>query len=408
MQKTLSDTKTHRVGLIASLGVDVRQLQMVGVLALVWIIFHIITVALKQPGTFLSAQNLYNLVVQTAVVGIMVGGMVLVIVMRQIDLSVGSVLGFTAMTMALIQAPPPLGAGWYFLIALVLGLAVGVAIGAFNGYLVAYWSVPSFVVTLAGLLIFRNAAFVASSRTISNLAPEFVWLGQGSIGVIPTWIVGLLAIAGIVYQAIQSRQRSAKNNFAARPMWAEYLVNGVMIALILAFVLVMNSYVPFEGAPPAGIPVPVIIMLIVLLYLAWMTRSTRFGRYIYAIGGNPEAALLAGISVKKMTIYVFALMGFLTALAAIVQSARLASATTNLGKDLELSVIAASVIGGTVLAGGNGTIIGAALGALFMESLRNGLVLLNVPTEWQNIVIGAVLLAAVIWNTAYAKSRRLS
>jgi D-xylose transport system permease protein len=401
-----ANTQTNRAGL-SSLGVDVRQLLMIGVLAAVWIIFHIITLTMNQPGKFLSPANLYNLAVQTSVVGIMVGGMVLIIVMRQIDLSVGSVLGFVAMAMALMQSPVPLGAGWYWVVAVVLGLGLAVLIGAFNGSIVSYLGVPAFVVTMAGLLIFRNASFVASGRTLSNFPAEFLWFGQGSIGAIPSWIFGALAIVFIVLQALNNRNRRVKNGFAVRPMWAELFVNGTLIAFVLGFVLVMNSYVPFEGAPAAGIPVPVMITLVVLGFLSWMTQNTRFGRYIYAIGGNPEAALLAGINVKRTMVFVFMLMGFLTGLAAMVQSARLTSATTNLGKDLELSVIAAAVIGGTALAGGSGTIIGAALGAIFMESLRNGLVLLGVQTEWQNIIIGVVLLIAVIWNTYVARTRKV-
>jgi D-xylose transport system permease protein len=401
-----ANKQTNRAGL-SSLGVDVRQLLMIGVLAAVWIIFHVITLLMNQPGKFLSPVNLYNLAVQTSVVGIMVGGMVLIIVMRQIDLSVGSVLGFTTMVMGLIQAPIPLGAGWHWAIAIVLGLGLAVLIGAFNGSIVSYLGVPAFVVTMAGLLIFRNASFVASSRTLTNFPAEFLWLGQGSIGAIPSWIFGVLAVLFIVFQAINSRNRRVRNGFTVRPLWAEYLVNGALIALVLGFVAVMNSYAPNEGDPVRGIPVQVIIMLAVLGFLSWMTQNTRFGRYIYAIGGNPEAALLAGINVKRIMVYVFMLMGFLTGLAAIVQTARSASSVTSSGKDLELSVIAAAVIGGTALAGGSGTIIGAALGAIFMESLHSGLVLIGVQTEWQNIIIGAVLLIAVIWNTVVARARKV-
>lgn len=401
MQKTIDNAQTNRPG-IASLGVDIRQLLMMAVLVVVWILFQILT-----GGLFLSPVNLWNLSVQSAVVGIMVGGMVLVIVARQIDLSVGSVLGFTAMSMALFQASPPLGVGLPWVIALVLGMVIGVLIGAFNGYWVAYWGVPSFVVTVAGLLIFRNASFiVASGRTIGPMDPTFALLGSGSIGATATWIVGLIAIALIVYQALSNRARRLKHELSVRPMWAEVLVNGVLVGLTLAFVLVMNAYPYPQTDIPRGLPVPVLIMLTVLGFLAWMARATRFGRYIFAMGGNPEAALLAGINVKRTMVQVFMLMGFLTAIAAAVQAARLNAATSNLGKELELSVIAGAVIGGTALAGGNGTIVGAALGALLTSSLQNGMVLLGLPTEWQNVVLGAVLLAAVILNTAYLKGRK--
>lgn len=394
--------------LIQSLRVDGRILTMLIVLIAVWAVFQLLT--LNQPGQFLSAQNLWNLSVQTAVVGIAVGGMVLVIVTRQIDLSVGSVLGFTGMIMALIQTVPPLGWGGHWLLALLAGLLLGALIGAFQGYWVAYWGVPAFVVTLAGLLIFRNATFiVASGRTIGPLNDSFKALGgglNGSIGETWTWVVGAGVMLFIVYQSLSNRSRRQKNGLPVRAVWAEGLVMGFLLVLTLAFVLVMNAYTYPGTSISRGIPVPVLITLLVLFGLNWMALNTRFGRYVFAIGGNPEAALLAGINVRRMLVWVFALMGLLAGLAGAVQAARLNFVTNSMGNLLELDVIAAAVIGGTALAGGSGTIVGAAMGALLMSSLRSGMVLLGLPTEWQNVVLGAVLLAAVIWNTVYLKNRR--
>jgi D-xylose transport system permease protein len=334
---------------------------------------------------------------------------VLVIVARQIDLSVGSVLGFTAMIMALLQVLQPMGQGWPWVIALIVGIIVGVAIGAFNGYMSAYWGVPAFVVTLAGMMVFRNGTFAVSGFTLSPLNETFQIIGggnNGSIGALWTWVFGLALSAYVIWQAVTSRSRRIRNGFDVRPMWAEVLVAAVTVFIIIGFVLVMNSY-PIPGTTtPAGIPVPVLIALAVLGFLNWMTRATRFGRYIYAIGGNPEAALLAGINVKQMMVYIFMLMGFLTGIAAAVQAARLNAATPTVGRDLELTVIAGAVIGGTVLSGGAGTIIGAALGALLMSSLENGLGLVGVKTEQQKIYIGIVLLLAVLWNTVTNKRRR--
>jgi D-xylose transport system permease protein len=389
------------------LNVDGRVLTMLIVLAVVWAVFQALTFG--QPGSFLSAQNLWNLSVQTSVVGIMVGGMVLVIITRQIDLSVGSILGFTGMMMALVQTLPPLGWGLPWWLAIIVGLAFGALIGVFQGYWVAYWGVPSFVVTLAGLLIFRNAAFiVASGRTVGPLNETFQVLGgglNGAIGALATWAFGLLVMAYIVFQALSNRARREKYNLPVRPLWAEGLVAGTLLLVTLAFVLVMNAFPYPDTDIPRGMPVPVLLMIVVLFSLSWMTQNTRFGRYIFAIGGNPEAALLAGINVKRMTLLVFSLMGALSALAGVVQAARLQSVTNSMGSLLELSVVAAAVIGGTALAGGSGTIIGAALGALLMQSLQSGMVLLGLPTEWQNIVLGAVLLAAVIWNTVYLRRK---
>jgi D-xylose transport system permease protein len=401
MQTTGSLPQTSRAG-VASLGVDIRQLAMLVALIAVWIVFQALT--FQQPGSFFSAQNLFNLVIQTSVVGIMVGGMVLVIVTRQIDLSVGSVLGFTAMTLALLQAPNPLGAGLPWWLTVLAALGVGAIIGAFSGSFIAFLGVPSFVVTLAGLLIFRNGTFVvASGRTITLPDPTFQSLGSGSIGATATWIIGVVASVVVVYLALSARSRRAAKGFAVRPMWAEALVTGASVLFILGFAAAMNAYIDPRTSQPAGIPIPALIAISVLIFLAWMTRATRFGRYIYAIGGNPEAANLAGINVKRMTVYIFMLMGVLTAIGAVVQAARLTAATTNLGRDLELEVIAGAVIGGTVLAGGSGTIFGAALGALLTSSLRNGMVLMGIATEWQNIVLGAVLLLAVLFNTVVSK-----
>jgi D-xylose transport system permease protein len=394
-----------RRSLLQNLGVDIQLVTMVVALVGVWILFQI-----WSQGTFLSARNLWFLAVQTAVVGIMVGGMVLVIVARQIDLAVGSVLGFTAMLMAVGQAPvaenlPGLGVNW--IIATLVGIAVGVLIGAFNGYMAAYWGMPAFVVTLAGMMIFRNAAFSVSNVTISQLDENFKVLGGGSIGPLWTFVVGGLLAAFVIWQTFSNRSRRQRHEFEVRPMWAEASVLGITLVIIAAFVWVMNAY-PIPGTDtPSGIPVPFLIAMVVLGFLQWMTKATRFGRYIFAIGGNPEAALLAGINVKRTLIFIFMLMGFLTGLAAAVQAARLNAATASLGRDLELTVIAGAVIGGTVLAGGSGTILGAALGALLMSSLENGLGLVGIPTEQQKIYIGLVLLVAVLWNTINAKRRKL-
>ena len=304
MQNAPTNRPVQKPSLLASIGVDTQLLALILALVVVWIGFQI-----WSGGLFLSPRNLWTLTAQTAVVGIMVGGMVLVIVARQIDLSVGSVLGFSAMIMAVLQAPAPVGVGINWVLAVLIGIGVAMLIGAFNGYLSAYWGVPAFVVTLAGMMIFRNGTFSVSSFTISPLDETFQILGggiNGSIGFLWTWVFGIAVSALVVWQTITGRSRREKNGFAVRPMWAEGLVLGVTIALILAFVIVMNSY-PIPGSEPpvaSGIPVPTLIALAVLGYLNWMTRATRFGRYIFAIGGNPEAALLAGINVKRMMIFI--------------------------------------------------------------------------------------------------------
>jgi D-xylose transport system permease protein len=406
MQNIQKNPPVVRRSFIQNLGMDTQLLTMLGAIVVVWIGFQILS-----QGLFLSPRNLWVLSVQSAVVGIMVGGMVLIIVARQIDLAAGSILGITAMVMAVVQAPAPNGLGWHWIIALIAGILVAALIGAINGSITAYIGVPAFVVTLAGMMIFRNGTFVLSSVTITPLNEVFQVLGggnNGSIGPMWTWVFGAVVVVLVLWQTFSARIRRQKNEFAVRPMWAEALVALVTVAIVLGFVLVMNAY-PVPGSEPpvgSGIPVPVLIALAVLGFLNWMTRNTRFGRYIYAIGGNPEAALLAGINVKRTILFIFMLMGFLTAIAAAVQAARLNGATPTVGRDLELTVIAGAVIGGTVLSGGAGTILGAGLGALLISSLENGLGLVGVATEQQKIYIGLVLLLAVVWNTVSARWRK--
>jgi len=377
------------------------------VLGLLWGVFHLLT--LGQPGKFLSPQNLWNLSVQTAVVAILVGGMVLVIVARQIDLSVGSLLGFTGMAMALLQAVPPIGEGWPWPLALLVGLALGAGAGLLQGYLIAYLGAPSFIVTMAGLLVFRNAAYlIAQGKTIGPLQDGFLVLGgglQGSIGPFWSWVVTLLALGytlGVVWRGRWLRQ---KHGLSVRPLWMDGLLSLFLVSVSGGFLWVMNSFPHPTTGQGRGIPVPVLVALGVLVFLHWLSQRTRCGRYVYAIGGNPEAALVAGIPVRRVQVLVFGLMGLLAALAGAVQAARLAFVPTGMGTLLELYVIAAAVVGGTSLAGGSGTILGAALGALIMSSLQNGLVLMGVPTEWQNLILGVVLVAAAVWNARFHRRR---
>ena len=396
-----------RQGKGAGLALGTQNAILLVSLALSWILFQLLT--LDQPGRFLSPQNLWNLSVQTAVMGIMVGGMVLVIVAREIDLSVGSLLGFTGMIMAILQAVPPLGQGWPWPLAMLVGVLVGGGIGLLQGYLVAYLKAPSFIVTLAGLLVFRNATYIAAQgRTMGPLQGGFLVLGgglNGAIGPLWTWIVTLGMATYALYVLWNGRATRARHGLTVRPLWLDGLQSLFILAIFAGFVWVMNGFTNPATGQGRGIPVPVLIALAVLAFLHWLSGRTRFGRYVYAIGGNVEAALLAGIPVKRILVLVFGLMGLLSGLAGAVQAARLAFVPTGMGFLLELYVISAAVVGGTSLAGGRGTILGAALGALFMSSLQSGLVLIGVPTEWQNVVLGVVLVIAAVWNARFDRRR---
>ncbi len=385
---------------------DTRMLAMVGALVVIWIVFTALT-----DGIFLTPRNLYNLTVQSTVVGIMATGMVLVIVARHIDLSVGSILGFSGMVLAVFQVEIlPLGVWWNWPLTVVMALAVGAAIGAWQGYWIAYRGVPAFVVTLAGLLIFRGCAWIVTEgRTVAPMDPTFQVFGggiQGSIGAVWSWVTGVLAIAFVVFNAFTSRAKRHRYGFPVKPMWAELGIILVATAIIVGFVMVMNAYTLPRSDIPRGIPVPVLILMIVVVFMMFISRATKFGRYVFAMGGNPEAAELSGIDVRKTTLMVFVLMGVLCAIGAVITTARLNAGANSMGLLAELSVIAAAVIGGTSLAGGVGTVAGAILGAVVMQSLENGMVLLGVSSAMRQVIIGLVLIAAVWFDTAYNRHRR--
>ena len=425
--------------------VDTRLLGMLGALLLIWFTFEFYcAVVLGRPSVFLGAasedatgfltpRNLWNLSVQTSSIGIMATGMVLVIVTRNIDLSVGSIIGVTGMVMGILQVnilPQYLGLGHWsiWIITLLAGLAVGTLIGALHGYLIAYLTIPSFIVTLGGLMVWRGASFLANSgKTISPVDSTFALLGggpYGAVGATFSWAVGILGCAGAIWLIYSGRRQRQKHEFHLRPIWAEASMAVIACAAILGSVLLVNAYPWPKGivnayaaannltVPPEGLfishgfAIPVLILVGVGICMTILMTRTRFGRYVFAIGGNPEAAALAGINTRWMTLKIFALMGMLSGLAAVIASARLNSATNALGTLDELYVIAAAVIGGTSLAGGIGTIYGAILGALVMQSLQSGMVLIGVDAAIQRIVVGLVLVVAVYLDILYRRTTK--
>jgi D-xylose transport system permease protein len=403
----------------SALELDTRLLGMIGALAVIWIFFNILS-----GGNFITPRNLWNLSVQSSSIAIMATGMVLIIVSRNIDLSVGSMLGFVGYTMAMVQVellPKVFGLSYHepyvWVIAILVGIAVGAACGAVQGFLVAYGGVPSFIVTLGGLLVWRGLIFrYAQGQTLAPLNESFQLLGggpKGAIGDIGSWVIGLIACAGIVYTLWAGRRRRRRYGFPVRPAWAEAVIGGVGCAVVLVAVWVANSYLwppqlaadaGFATPPPTGVAFPVLIMLGVGLVITYLATRRRFGRYVYAIGGNPDAAELGGINVRRTIMGTFVLMGILVAVSAAVQTARLNAAVTNLGVQNELDVISAAVIGGTSFVGGIGTIPGAILGAVVMQSLRSGMLLLNVDSPTQDVVVGMVLVAAVGFDS-YVRRR---
>ena len=385
--------------------IDNRMLAMTIALLVIWVTLNIMT-----DGIFFTARNMYNLAVQSSVVGIMATGMVLVIVSRNIDLSVGSLLGFTGMVIAYLQVHVfPLGAAWNWPLTILCGLAVGGLVGLWQGWWISYRGVPSFVTTLAGLLMFRGAAYlVTDGRTVAPMDKTYQILGggiDGSIGATWSWILAGLAIAWMLTNTLIGRRSARNYGFKIKPLWVQLFFLAIGIALVCGFVMVMNAYYKPRTEIPRGIPVPVLIMICVAVGMSLLAKITRFGRYVFAIGGNPEAAELSGIAVKKITTFVFMVMGLLCSVAGVITTARLNAGANSMGTMAELNVIAAAVIGGTSLAGGQGTIYGAILGAVIMQSLDSGMVLLGISSAMRQVVIGAVLVIAVWFDVVYNKNR---
>ncbi|HEV7372857.1 sugar ABC transporter permease [Arenibaculum sp.] len=400
-----SATRPDGQGVVQTLGVDTRMLAMIGALGAIWIVFDLVT-----GGLFLTPRNLWNLAVQTASVATMATGMVLVIVSRNIDLSVGSLLGLVGMTIAVLQTRVfPVDAAWGWMAALLGGALLAGCIGAMQGWWVAYRGVPAFIVTLAGLLIYRGLAWwMTSGQTVAPLNPTFELIGgglDGSIGAFWSWALGVAAVVALCVRSVLARRRRAGFGFPVRPLWAELTVLAAQVVPVIAFVMVMNAYLQPRTDVPMGIPIPVLIVIAVTLVMTFVATRTRFGRYVYAIGGNPEAAELSGINVRRIIVWVFVLMGVLVSIGAAIATARLKAGLNATGELDELRVIAAAVIGGTSLAGGVGTIFGAVLGALTMQSLQSGMVLLGLPSPMQNVVIGLVLVAAVWLDQSYRRGR---
>lgn len=410
---------------------DTRLLGMVGALILIWVGFQIAGDLRNGNGVFMTPRNLWILLVQTASIAVMTTGMVMIIVMRHIDLSVGSVLAFVAVVMGYTQVyilGPWLGVGHpaIWIIAVIVGLFTGALIGAFHGYLIAYAGIPSFIVTLGGLIVWRGAAWaVIRGETVAPMDETFELMGGGpfyaSIGASASWIIGALACLLILLGIRSSRSARQKFKFPLRPIWAEAFLAIVGCGLVIGTVLLVNSYyfppklaadyaathnipIPEGGLLISrGFAIPVLIAAVVGLVMTFVATRTQFGRYIYAIGGNPEAADLAGINTKRITLLMFTLMGVLAAVSACISSARLNAASNALGLFDELYVIAATVIGGTSLAGGVGTIYGAMLGAVVMQSLQSGMTLLNFDSAYKDMAVGSVLVLAVWLDQLYRR-----
>jgi D-xylose transport system permease protein len=367
---------------------DARAYTMIGALLSIWVLFTFLN------ERFLSATNLSNLFLQMSVTSILAIGMVLVIVAGHIDLSIGSIVGFTGGVAAILNV-------WYEWTAIpviVATVALGAAIGLVQGWIVAYKAVPAFIVTLGGMLMFRGLLFgTTGSVTIAPLTPSVKSLGQAYVADLIGWVFGVIALLFAAYLVLRKRAARQKYGFDVEPMPVSALRLVVIGVLVLGFVYIMNSY--------KGIPVPFVMVIVLALIFTFLAKNTTFGRQVYAIGGNAEAARLSGINIKRRTMTVFILCNTLAAIAGLVLTARLNAATMSAGNMYELDAIAACVIGGTSLVGGAGTIAGAIIGALVMASLDNGMSLMNLESFWQYIVKGGILVLAV-YVDIYNRNRK--
>lgn len=340
-------------------------------------------------GAYLSARNISNLLRQTAITGILAVGMVFVIISAEIDLSVGSMMGLLGGAAAIFDV----WLGWPLPLTVVVTLALGLLLGAWNGWWVAYRKVPSFIVTLAGMLAFRGVLVGITNGT--TVAPTSTAMSQIGQSYLPDGIGFMLGVLGLIsFSAWQWRGRARRQALGLDTPAASGAVGkqAVIAILLLGAIWLLNDY--------RGVPTPVLVLALLLLGGMFMATRTAFGRRIYAIGGNIEAARLSGINVERTKLAVFALNGLMVAIAGLILSSRLGAGSPSAGNIAELDAIAACVIGGTSLAGGIGSVAGAVMGAFIMASLDNGMSMMDVPTFWQYIVKGAILLLAVWMDSA--------
>lgn len=379
---------------------NIREYGMFIALFVIMAIFTITT-----EGIFISSRNISNLLNQTGYIAVLAVGMTLVIVIRHIDLSVGFLAGFLGAMAAIAMVSWNLP----FYIVIPMVMAMGIVAGLITAFPVAQLGIPSFVASLAGWLIYRGALLLVTLRTGTIVIPDDAYnaIGNGFIPDFPetvflpdmhklTLLLGVLAVVINIISDFKNRRTKIEYNFEVIPMNMFLIKMAFTSALILGITWILAGY--------NGLSWTVVIMLVVTGLYHYITTKTVLGRYVYAIGGNPEAAELSGINVKKLTYIVFGSMGMLSALSGILFSSRLQSATTTAGQLFEMDAIAAAYVGGVSAAGGVGKVTGSLIGALVMTSLTSGMNLMGIDISSQYIVRGAVLTAAVIFDVTTRRS----
>jgi len=373
-----------------------REYGMLLALVVIMALFQVLT-----DGTLMKPVNLTNLFLQNSYIIIMAIGMLLVIVAGHIDLSVGSVVGFVGALAAVMMV------NWELptLLVVPLCLGVGLLIGAAQGYWIAYWKIPSFIVTLAGMLVFRGLTLaLLEGQSVGPFPKSFQLLSTGFVPDLfgperPNFtaiLLGVIAASAIVLLAARSRARALKYGIEDEPFAFFVARNGLIAAAIIYIAWLLSTY--------RGLPNVLITMAILIAGYTFLTNKSTLGRRIYALGGNEKAAKLSGINTERLTFLTFANMGMLAALAGLIFAARLNTATPKAGFAFELDVIAAVFIGGASMSGGVGKVIGAVVGALIMGVMNNGMSILGIGIDWQQVIKGLVLLAAVIFDV-YNKTK---
>jgi len=381
---SMNDSKRSLFGRL-----NIRAYTMVIALVGLWVLFSALT-----HGLFIVPRNLSNLFEQSAETAILAVGMTLVIVSAEIDLSVGSLTGLSGGVAAICQVT----FHWNTVLSIVAGLLVGLIFGLFQGWWVAYQHVPSFIVTLGGMLIFRGILIgLTNGTSIAPLSNSFLDISQAYLSKLIGIILGVLVIAVYLFMMFRQRRVRTKMQFPQKALGSQLATAIAVVVLSAAFVYVMNLY--------SGIPVPVLILLVVAAIFTFLATRTRFGRHVYALGGNREAARMSGIPVRRRILTVFALSGLLAGLTGVVLIARMGAGTADAGTNFELDAIAACVIGGSSLMGGVGSVPGSIIGALVMGSIDNGMSILNAAPFWQYVVKGLIIILAV-WFDMSSKYRK--
>ena len=367
-----------------------KMLALLIAIALVWTYF-----SWKTEGGFMSPRNLSNLMRQMSITGIVACGMAFVIISGEIDLSVGSLLGLLGGVAAILDVIHHLPVA--FVVPLVL--AGGLLLGLCNGYLTAYAGIPSFIVGLGGMLVYRGVVLgVTDGVTIAPVSPDMVFLGQGYLSPDLGVVLGIGLAVLAAFLTWRQRRSLALHKLSVPPLWRDALRVAAIAGALFLFVRTLNGY--------EGIPLPVLLLLLLLGIFTYIATQTVFGRRVYAVGSNMEATRLSGVNVRAVKLWIFGIMGLMCGLAGLINTARMAAGSPSSGTGGELDAIAACFIGGTSMRGGSGTVHGALIGALVMSSLDNGMSMLDVDTYWQMIVKGSILTLAVWVDVATRTGRR--